>query len=84
MSTTHRGKKYCVSLALTITKTFDTVGRLVLWAFPRKYGFPKICVEMIEALQSVMMELDKGISKAYSTFGRLHKHLGMRFTKCQS
>ena len=85
MSKTHRGNNYCVSLALTFTKkTFDTVTRLRLWAFSEKYGCLKRVVEMFERLQSGMMELEKRISKAYSTFGRLLKHLWIIFTKCQS
>ena len=65
-----------IPIAFTVTrKAFDTVGRLGLCAFPRKYGCPKRFVEMIEALQSGMMELEKRLSKAFSTFGRLHKHL---------
>ena len=61
MSKTHRGNNYCVSLALTLykKKASDTLIRLGLWAFLRKYGCPKCVVEMIEALQSSMMELGK-------------------------
>ena len=44
---------------------------VLLW----KYGCPKIFVEMIEALYSGMMELEKRRSKASSTFGRLHMYM---------
>ena len=44
----------------------------------------KIVVEMFEAMQSGMMESEKRISKASSTFGRLHKHLWKRFTIVQA
>ena len=36
--------------------------------------------EMIEVLHSGMMELEQRISKASSTFGRLHKLLGIKYS----
>ena len=45
---------------------------------------PNIFVDMIKALPSGMKELEKFITKTSSTFGRLHKHLRMRFTMYQS